>query len=269
MSILGVFYERLLRKPAPKWLRRHGPLALLWKVVRKWLCVSVLPFVPFNSVRILGYRVIGFKIGHKVFIGMQCYLDDLHPTRMVIEDNVVVSYRVTFACHGPRTADNRLILREGCYIGTCATLLGGLSRGDIEVGPYATVGACALVTRSVPPLATVVGIPAKVVRTARQPWGSDDSRTEELCRKYLAQPVPRPQIEPHAGIFHAPVTVTMKCEGDDETRVHYTSDGAAPSEDAPLYRAPFTINRTTLLKARVFKAGHLPSDESTTTITIA
>ena len=185
MSMTSDLYEKLMRKPAPPWLERFGPLVLIWKVVRKWLCVSVLPFVPFNALRVWGYRLIGFQIGRRVFIGMQCYLDDLHPRRMVIEDDVVVSYRVTFACHGPRTRDHRLILRQGCYVGANATLLGGCLHGDVEIGPYATVGACALVTKSVPPLATVVGIPAKVVRTGRPPWESDDGRTEELCRKYL------------------------------------------------------------------------------------
>ncbi len=184
MEMLSSLYEKLLRRNAPPWLRRHGPLTLLWKSVRKWLCVSVVPFIPFNCVRILGYRLVGFKIGRHVFIGMQCYLDDLYPRRIVIEDKVVVSYRVTFACHGPRTRDHRLILRQGCYIGTGATLLGGLASGDVEIGPYATVGACALVNRSVPPLATVAGIPARILRTGRPPWGSDDSRTEELCKKY-------------------------------------------------------------------------------------
>ena len=195
MGLLSVVCEKLLRKPVPPGLRRHGPLMLAWKFFRKWLCVSVLPFVPFNGLRAWGYRRIGFKIGRDVFIGMQCYLDDLHPSRMVIEDHVVVSYRVTFACHGPRSRDHRLILREGCYVGAGATLLGGLARGDVEIGPYATVGACALVTRSVPPLATVAGVPAKVLRTGRPPWESDDARTDELARKYLSGSRPPARTE--------------------------------------------------------------------------
>ena len=185
MSWLGILYEKIAHRPAPKWLRRNGPIALAWKALRKWLCVSVIPFVPFNGLRVWAYRRIGFRIGRRVFIGMQCYLDDLHPQRLVIEDDVVVSYRVTFACHGPRSRDHRLILRQGSYIGASATLLGGRLHGDVEIGPYATVGACALVTQSVPPLATVVGVPAKVVRTGRPPWEADDGRTDELRRKYM------------------------------------------------------------------------------------
>ncbi|MGD9780914.1 MAG: acyltransferase [Kiritimatiellia bacterium] len=185
MNATSVLYEKICRKPVPPGMRGKGPLQLVWKGIRKWLCVAVIPFVPFNALRILGYRLLGFQIGRNVFIGMQCYLDDLHPQRMEIEDDVVVSYRVTFACHGPRTRDHRLILRQGSYVGTNATLLGGCLRGDVVIGPYATVGACALVNKSVPPLATVAGIPAKVIRTGRPPWEADDGRTEELCRKYL------------------------------------------------------------------------------------
>lgn len=185
MSLLSSLYEKCLRRPAPPWLRRNGPFTLFWKGLRKWICVSVVPLVPFNSLRIWGYRLVGFQIGRRVFIGMQCYLDDLYPHRIVIEDDVVVSYRVTFACHGPRTRDHRLILRQGSYIGTNATLLGGRLQGDVEIGPYATVGACSLVTRSVPPLATAVGVPAKVVRSGRTPWEANDEQTEELRRKYL------------------------------------------------------------------------------------
>ncbi len=185
MSLLSSLYEKCFRRPAPAWLRRNGPFTLFWKGLRKWICVSVVPLVPFNSLRIWGYRLVGFQIGRRVFIGMQCYLDDLYPHRIVIEDDVVVSYRVTFACHGPRTRDHRLILRQGSYIGTNATLLGGRLQGDVEIGPYATVGACSLVTRSVPPLATAVGVPAKVVRTGRTPWEANDDQTEELRRKYL------------------------------------------------------------------------------------
>ena len=185
MSGLSGLYEKATGKAAPPWMRRSGPVLLVWRVVRKWLSASVLPFVPFNAIRVWGYRRIGYRIGRHVFIGMHCYLDDMHPGRMVIEDDVVVSYRVTFACHGPRTRDHRLILRRGSYIGTGATLLGGRMDGDVEIGPYATVGACALVTRSVPPLATVVGVPARVVRTGRPPWESDDGRAEEWAARYL------------------------------------------------------------------------------------
>jgi serine O-acetyltransferase len=199
---------------------------------------------------------------------MQCYLDDMHPDRMIVEDDVTISFRVTAACHGPRSCDNRLILREGCYIGCNATLLGGLPRGDIEIGAYATVGACSLVNRSVPPLATAIGIPAKIVRTVRTPWGADDDKTEALARKYLAEPALRPRINPSCGQFNEPVSVTMESGGGDSVFIHYTIDGSEPTEDSTRYNALFRIDQTTVIKARAFKGGHLPSEVISATITI-
>ncbi len=183
MNICSHVYEKMFHRKAPVWLRRSGPITLVWRVFRKWLNVSVIPFIPFNVVRIWLYRLIGFRIGRNVFIGMQCYLDDMHPDRISIEDDVVVSYRVTFACHGPRSDNHRLILHKGCYIGCNATLLGGLPSGDIEIGAYASVGSCSLVNRSVAPLTTVAGIPARVIRKNRMPWGSDDHKYETIVRE--------------------------------------------------------------------------------------
>lgn len=107
----------------------------------------------------------------------------MHPHRMVIEDDVVVSYRVTFACHGPRSEDHRLILRKGCYIGCESTLLGGQPTGDIEIGAYASVGACSLVNRSVAPMTLVAGVPVKLLRRNCMPWKSDDCRRETVMQE--------------------------------------------------------------------------------------
>ena len=44
--------------------------------IRKYMCVVVIPSIPFNGLRVLLYKMIGFKIGKGCFIGMRCYLDD-------------------------------------------------------------------------------------------------------------------------------------------------------------------------------------------------
>jgi acetyltransferase-like isoleucine patch superfamily enzyme len=54
----------------------------------------------------------------------------------------------------------RTLVREGASIGANATILCG-----IEIGRYASVGAGAVVTRSVPPFTLVVGAPAVPVGT--------------------------------------------------------------------------------------------------------
>ena len=42
-----------------------------------------------------GWRIFlslcGYNVGKNVFIGMRCYLDDLEPQMLTIEDNVIIS----------------------------------------------------------------------------------------------------------------------------------------------------------------------------------
>jgi acetyltransferase-like isoleucine patch superfamily enzyme len=180
MPILAWLYEKVKRRPASHGLRDNSIPMIIWKMIRKWLCQSVIPFMPLNCTRIWGYRLVGFKIGKRVFIGMRVYMDDSYPSNTVIEDDVVVSYQVTFAAHGPRMKNHKIVLKERCYIGVNVTILGGT-----VIGYCATVGACSLVTRDVPPFTVVVGVPARVIGGDRTPWGNDEHRLEEWKRKYL------------------------------------------------------------------------------------
>lgn len=81
-----------------------------------------------------------------------------------VEDDVFIGPNVTFTNHGfPRSKrypDKFLqtVVAVGASIGANATILPGL-----RVGQYAMVGAGAVVTRSVPPYAIVVGNPARIV----------------------------------------------------------------------------------------------------------
>lgn len=82
-----------------------------------------------------------------------------------LEDDVFVGPNATFTNDpAPRsrqhlTAYPRTVVREGASIGANATILPGLT-----IGRRAMVGAGAVVTRSVPAHAVVVGNPARIVR---------------------------------------------------------------------------------------------------------
>ena len=83
----------------------------------------------------------------------------LNADKIFIEDNVTISYRVTFVAHGRKTEGWKtglITLKKGCYIGAGAIIL-----RDVTIGENAVVGAGAVVTKSVDPDTVVVGVPAK------------------------------------------------------------------------------------------------------------
>ena len=137
-------------------------LTIITKPIRKWFSAVVIPTIPFSNLRVQCYRWCGYKIGKGTFIGMRCYLDDMCYDLLEIGDNVTISYGVYFACHGKNQEHNRMIIQNGAYIGMRATLVARSQEGLI-IGENAVVGACALVNKSVPQGATVVGIPAKIL----------------------------------------------------------------------------------------------------------
>jgi acetyltransferase-like isoleucine patch superfamily enzyme len=130
---------------------------------RVWAYVHVLPgavvgadcnlcdhvFIE-NDVRI-GDRVT-IKCGVQVWDGL------------TLEDDVFVGPNATFSNDPyPRSRQRpeafaRTVVRKGASIGANATILPGLT-----IGERAMVGAGAVVTRDVPPLAIVAGNPARIV----------------------------------------------------------------------------------------------------------
>ena len=97
---LAELYYKLRKKPVPYYAKFPAWL-IVWKPIRKYINVVLIPNVPFSNLRIILYRyLVGYKIGKNVFIGMKCYLDDLEPQNTKIEDNVTISYGCYFALHG-------------------------------------------------------------------------------------------------------------------------------------------------------------------------
>lgn len=69
-----------------------------------------------------------------------------------------------FVTLAPRVSVNgRVVIGNGAYVGTGATILPGKSDRPIRIGEGATIGAHALVTKDVEAGTTVVGIPARPV----------------------------------------------------------------------------------------------------------
>jgi acetyltransferase-like isoleucine patch superfamily enzyme len=160
MIIAELFYK-LRKKPVP-YYAKYPLWLIIWKPIRKYFNVVLIPNIPFSRLRVFCYRnIIGYKIGKNVFIGMKCYLDDLEPKSTVIENNVTVSYGCYFALHGKDQIHTFIHIKEGAYIGMRASIIGG--KNGVIIGKNSIVGASALVNKNVPDNSKAVGVPIKIL----------------------------------------------------------------------------------------------------------
>jgi len=96
-------------------------------------------------------------------------------SNVVIGDHVIVNVGATVS-HDVQLS-NFVTVAPGVHIAGGVSIGEGVELGigcsvipRINIGDWATVGAGAVVTSDVPPNATVVGIPARVVRTRASGW---------------------------------------------------------------------------------------------------
>ena len=161
MRIITFIYKKILKRHPP-YYANYSVLTILWKPLRKYINVVIIPNIPFNSMRIILYRLIGYKIGKKVFIGMKCYMDDIDPKNTTIEDNVVISYGCYFACHGKGQGRTHIHIKRNAYIGMRCNFIAG--KKGIIIGEMSLIGAGTLVNKNIPAKATALGVPAKIIR---------------------------------------------------------------------------------------------------------
>ncbi|MEO5617187.1 MAG: acyltransferase [Candidatus Eisenbacteria bacterium] len=158
------------RTPRAAYEREIAPRPLMRVLWQKLLHQWARGCIP-TGLRLALYRAMGVSLGRGVFVGLDTWLDDQFPELITVEDEVVISFRVTVIVHDdarrmdailPGQADGTVapvILRRGCYLGAGCIILPG-----VTVGERAVVGAGAVVTRDVPAGKVVVGAPARAVR---------------------------------------------------------------------------------------------------------
>lgn len=132
-------------------------------------------------------EVFSMDIHPAARIGCGVFID--HATGIVIgetavvDDDVSILQGVTLGGTGKDTGDRHPKVGRGCLISAGAIIL-----GNIKVGEYSRVGAGSVVLSDVPPHSTVVGVPAKVVRTNREsdcPGETMDPRIEDMMPEYI------------------------------------------------------------------------------------
>ena len=181
-------------------VRRNDPAAHGWAEI-------LLCHVPLHAILLhrlahwlhtrLGLRVLarllsaitrfwsGVEIHPAARIGTGFFID--HGTGVVIGetasigDHCVMFHNVTLGGTGKYRGRRHPSVGHHVFIGTNAVLL-----GPIQVGDYARIGANAtVINRDVPPLVTVVGTPARIVK-----------RNGERTDEDLPRMTPPPEAEP-------------------------------------------------------------------------
>jgi len=92
---------------------------------------------------------------------MHGWFDDTRPHRVIIGDDVTISFRVTLVAHGPRrnVSDMNIVIEDGAYIGCNVTVLAG-----VTIGKGAAIGAGSVVTKDILPGAVAAGVPCRILR---------------------------------------------------------------------------------------------------------
>ena len=151
--------------------QKIAPRGILVTLARKSLHI-LARFCIHGGLRMALYRAMGIHMGRHVYVGMDTWLDDQFPELIVLEDDVVISFRVTVIVHDDARRMDRVepgqlegtvapvIFRRGSYIGAGAIILPG-----VIVGEGSVVAAGAVVTREVPAHTVVAGVPARVVKS--------------------------------------------------------------------------------------------------------
>ena len=140
-------------------LYQHMPLrAMFWFRFGSWCVRRRIPLMKGIVYRML-YRTHGLEISPGADIGGGLYI--AHPNGCVISPrrigrNCSIISSVTI---GMRNTWEFPDIGDNVFIGAGARVLGG-----IRIGDNAVIGANAVVIDDVPDGATVVGIPAKIVR---------------------------------------------------------------------------------------------------------
>lgn len=122
-------------------------------------------------LRLFFHKLMGTDIGENVFIGMECHLDYSFPELISIEDDVVIAFRVTIVCHDDariiesddkkvKGVVGKVLLKKGCYIGTGAIILPG-----VTIGEGAIIGAGSVVAKDVDSFSVVIGNPCRMIRS--------------------------------------------------------------------------------------------------------
>ena len=143
-------------------LTNQGVHAILIYRVAHWLYISGFKLIA-TVISQISRWLTGIEIHPACFIGKGLLID--HGSGVVIGETAIIGddctifQGVTLGGTGKDRGKRHPTLCNGVFVGAGAKIL-----GNIEIGNNAKIGANAVVLTDVPDGATVVGVPARVIR---------------------------------------------------------------------------------------------------------
>ena len=137
--------------------------ALLAYRLAHWLKKRKIPFLP-RAISQLARWLTGIEIHPSAKIGARFFID--HGMGVVIGetaeigDHVTLFQGVTLGGTGKERGKRHPTLGNHVVVGAGAKILGGITIGD-----NVKIGANSVVLKSVPPNSTVIGVPARIIKT--------------------------------------------------------------------------------------------------------
>lgn len=118
--------------------------------------------LPFSRWKVWVLRRFGARIGRRVEFSPHTWVDPCYPELITIEDTILIGTGAKIFTHEyQRDAfrAGKVIIRSGALIGGFAVI-----RCGVEIGEGATIGPGVSVLQDVPAGATLVPVPARVIR---------------------------------------------------------------------------------------------------------
>lgn len=121
----------------------------------------------YGTLRPFLHGLRGVKIYGKVFIGDDAYLENDYPEMIEVHNLAFIALRAIIMAHGKGVG--KVIISEKARVGPGAIVIASGGR-SITIGEGAVVAPGAVVTKDVPPLTLVGGVPAKPIAKLKHPW---------------------------------------------------------------------------------------------------
>lgn len=135
-----------------------------WRGTRNRILQTIAREAPgAQTTRVRLHRARGVNIGSNAWIGYDVVLDTAFPELITIEDNAVLSVRVTVIAHMWEVQG--VTIERDAYLGAGVIVL-----PSVVVGHGAVITAGSVVTRSIPPLTLAQGNPAVPVAKLSTPF---------------------------------------------------------------------------------------------------